>query len=143
MTGGSAALSTLTRAVPVLDSDTVVFEHVLAGVGLSGPAARLAGMLQAGFLAEAGWDPAERVVSPPAEHPLLGRTLCRVGGCLSTAHGTKTGGVCWRCFTWLTGQGFSVDGPTSGLRSAISRTTPPRPSSRTPNGSTCCAGPGI
>src|SRR5437879_2222486 len=62
VTGGSAALSTLTRAVPVLDSDTVVFEHVLAGVGLSGPAARLAGMLQAGFLAEAGWDPAERVV---------------------------------------------------------------------------------
>ena len=105
----AAALSTVTDAVPVLDTDSAIFDHVLAGVGLTGPAARLAGMLQAGFLTEAGWDPAARVLSPPAEHPLLGRTLCRVGVCLSTAHGTKTGGVCWRCFTWLTGQGLSVE----------------------------------
>ena len=106
---GSAALSTRTGSVPVLDCDAAAFEHVLAGVRLSGPAGRLAGMLEAGFLTEAGWDPAVRVLAPPPEHPLLGRTLCRVGVCLSTAHGTKTGGVCWQCFTWLTGQGLSVE----------------------------------
>jgi integrase len=101
----AAAAAPAVSAIP--DPDSV--DHVLVGVGLTGPAARLAGMLQAGFLIEAGWDPAARVLSPPAEHPLLGRTLCRVGVCLSTAHGTKTGGVCWRCFTWLTGQGLSVE----------------------------------
>ena len=92
----------------VTDTVTARLDHVLAGVELTGPAARLAGMLEAGFLTEAGWDPAARVLSPPAEHPLLGRTLCRVGGCPATAHGTKTGGVCWRCFTRLTGQGLAV-----------------------------------
>ena len=105
----AAGLDTLTDTVVVLDADTVIFDHVLAGVELTGPAARLAGMLQAGFLTEAGWDPAARVLSSPAEHPLLGRRLCRVGQCLSTAHGTKTGGVCWRCFTRLTVQGLSVE----------------------------------
>jgi len=93
----------------VTDSDNRAdLDHVLAGVALVGVAARLAGMLEAGFLTEAGWDPAARVMSLPAEHPLLGRTLCRVGGCPATAHGTKTGGACWRCFTSLTGQGLSV-----------------------------------
>ena len=104
---GAAAAAAAPAVSAIPDPDSV--DHVLVGVGLTGPAARLAGMLQAGFLTEAGWDPAARVLSPPAEHPLLGRTLCRVGVCLSTAHGTKTGGVCWRCFTWLTGQGFSVE----------------------------------
>ena len=92
----------------VTDTVTACLDHVLAGVELTGPAARLAGMLEAGFLTEAGWDPAARVLSLPAEHPLLGRTLCRVGGCPATARGTKTGGVCWRCFTRLTGQGLAV-----------------------------------
>jgi integrase len=99
----SGAAAAAVSAIP----DPGSFDHVLVGVGLTGPAARLAGMLEAGFLTEAGWDPGARVLSPPAAHPLLGRTLCRVGGCLSTAHGTKTGGVCWRCFTRLTGQGLS------------------------------------
>lgn len=78
--------------------DAVVFDHVLAGVGLDGPAARLAGLLGRGFLSEAGWDPVMRVLSLPAAHPLLGRTLCRVGGCSTTMH-AGTGGLCWRCFT--------------------------------------------
>ena len=101
-------LDTLTAVVLVSDANTVIVDDVLVGVGLTGPAARLAAMLQVGFLTEAGWDPAARVLSPPAEHPLLGRRLCRVGQCMSTAHGTKTGGVCWRCLTWLTRQGLAV-----------------------------------
>ena len=82
------------------------FDHVLAGVALTGPAARLAGLLDPAFLVEAGWDPMMRVLSLPAAHPLLGRTLCRVEGCSTTVHG-KTGGVCWHCFTRLRGQGLS------------------------------------
>lgn len=103
MTGGvsAAAVSAVTQP------DPAGFDHVLAGVRLVGPAARLAAMLEVEFLAEAGWDPAARVLSLPAAHPLLGRTLCRVGGCLSTAHATTTGGVCWRCFTRLTGEGMT------------------------------------
>jgi integrase len=91
----------------VTDPDPNDFDHVLAGMALVGPAARLAAMLEVEFLAGAGWDPAARVLSLPAAHPLLGRTLCRVGGCLSTAHATTTGGVCWRCFTRLTGEGMT------------------------------------
>ena len=72
-----------------------------------GSLSSLAAMLEVEMLTEAGWDPAARVLSLPAAHPLLGRTLCRVGGCLSTAHSAKTGGVCRRCFTRLTGDGLS------------------------------------
>lgn len=91
--------SVLAPAVsPVADS--AGFDHVLAGVALTGAAARLAGLLERGFLLEAGWDPVLRVLSLPAAHPLLGRTLCRVGGCSTTVHG-RTGGVCWHCFTRL------------------------------------------
>jgi integrase len=91
----------------VTGPDRAGFDHVLAGVALVGPAARLAAMLEVEMLTEAGWDPAARVLSLPAAHPLLGRTLCRVGGCLSTAHATTTSGVCWRCFTRLTGEGMT------------------------------------
>ena len=103
MTGGvsAAAVSAVT------EPDPAGFDHVLAGVRLVGPAARLAAMLEVEFLAGAGWDPAARVLSLPAAHPLLGRRLCRVGGCRSTTRGTTTGGVCGRCLTRLTGEGMS------------------------------------
>ena len=50
------------------------------------------------FLAGAGWDPVRLVLSPPAEHALLGRPVCRAGGCMTTAQvrarfpGTPLGG---------------------------------------------------
>ena len=88
-------------------AELVWFERVLAGVALAGPAAELAGRLDPGFLTEAGWDPVSRVLSPPAEHPLLGRAVCRVGGCTSTAHGGRAGIVCSSCRARLTGQGLS------------------------------------
>ena len=46
--------------------------HVLGGVKLSGAAARLAAVLDPAFLAEAGWDPRNRVFDLPAGHRLLG-----------------------------------------------------------------------
>jgi integrase len=102
VTGAAAA-----RAVPAAAGGGQ-FPAVLDGVALEGPAARLAGMLDGAFLAGAGWDPVTRVFFLPAGHRLLGRTLCRVGGCAATAHGTKTGGLCWRCFARLTRAGLSA-----------------------------------
>src|SRR5215813_4891037 len=84
------------------------FPAVLAGVVLDGPAARLAQMTDPAFLAEAGWDPATRVVSLPAAHPLLGRTLCRAEGCPATAH-AATPGLCWSCFARLRRAGMSAE----------------------------------
>jgi len=101
VSGAASAATTRSAAAAA-----VVFDHVLAGVGLDGPAARLAGLLERGFLIEAGWDPVMRVLSLPAAHPLLGRPLCRVGGCSTTMHG-RTGGLCWHCFTRLRAQGLS------------------------------------
>ena len=86
-------------------AESVWFEYVLAGVALAGPAAELGGRLDPGFLTDAGWDPVSRVLSPPAEHPLLGRTVCRVGGCTSTAHGGRAGIVCSSCRARLTAAG--------------------------------------
>jgi hypothetical protein len=85
-----------------------VFPRVLAGVELNGPAARLARVTDPAFLAEAGWDPAARVLSLPAAHPLLGRTLCRAGGCPATAH-AATPGLCWSCFARLRRAGMTAE----------------------------------
>jgi len=51
VSGAASAATTRSAAAAA-----VVFDHVLAGVGLDGPAARLAGLLERGFLIEAGWD---------------------------------------------------------------------------------------
>jgi len=96
-------------AAPARRPPSREFRHVLAGVVLDGPAARLAGMLDPAFLAEAGWDPASRVLSLPAGHQLLGRTLCRAEGCPATAHGTKAGALCWSCFARLRRAGMSAE----------------------------------
>ena len=107
MTGATAAALAATGRATAAAVDPVEFGHVLAGEAVAGMAAELADRLDPAFLTEAGWDPVGRVLSLPAEHSLLGRTVCRVGGCTSTAHGGPTGGVCWRCFTRLGAQGLT------------------------------------
>jgi hypothetical protein len=87
------------------EQDCGEFPHVLDGVVLIGAAARLAAMLDRGFFDEAGWDPRTRVLSLPAEHRLLGRTVCRVDGCQNTVQSGLP--VCHRCFTRLTRLGMS------------------------------------
>ena len=96
----------LQLAKPEITGPGREFARVLAGVMPDGQAARLAEMIDAAFLAEAGWDPGCRVLSLPAGHRLLGRTVCRVGGCATTAQ--PLAGVCFSCFTRLTGQGLSI-----------------------------------
>jgi integrase len=101
---------TAATALPVSSaaSGGRVFPGVLAGVELKGPAARLARVTDPAFLAEAGWDPAARVLWLPAAHPLLGRTLCRAGGCPATAH-AATPGLCWSCFARLRRAGMTAE----------------------------------
>jgi len=79
------------------------FPHVLRGVVLTGQAGALAGRLDPEFLAEAGWDPATRVWSPPAGHRLLGRPICAAPGCSTTANG-----VCLQCRRRLERRGLAV-----------------------------------
>jgi integrase len=95
------------RALPATGG-AAGYGHVLAGVELDGPAQRLAALLDPSFLSGAGWDPAGRVLSPPAGHRLPGRAVCRAGGCATTQH-TGLGGVCHRCFTRLAGQGMTAE----------------------------------
>ncbi len=122
------AVAALPRSGPVAGGRA--FPGVLAGVLLEGPAARLAQALDLAFLAEAGWDPASRVLSLPADHPLLGRVVCRVGGCTTTAR-QGLGGVCHRCLTRLSGQGMTLERITSAPQ------LPPLPAC-----ATACAVPG-
>ena len=108
MTGAGLAL-----AAPATTGSGPEFGHVLDGVPLKGTTARLASTLEPGFLAEAGWDPVSRVLAMPAAHPLLGRRLCRIGGCPATAHGTKAGGLCHQCSTRLQREGWSREAISS------------------------------
>jgi integrase len=85
----------------------IEFPHVLAGVGLHGPAAVLARALDKGLLAEAGWDPAARILFLPADHRLLGRKVCRVDECAGTAHNDYPD-ICHRCFTRLSRMGMTM-----------------------------------
>ena len=100
----SAAPSALALPVP---ENAGEFSHVLGGVALAGAAARLASMLERGFLDEAGWDPRMRVLRLPAQHRLLGRRVCRAGGCERTMRDGLPA-VCLRCFTRLTRLGMST-----------------------------------
>ena len=99
--------ATTVRALPAAGR-AAQHGHVLAGVELDGPAQRLAALLDPSFLSGAGWDPASRVLFLPAGHRLLGRAVCRAGGCATTEH-AGLGGVCHRCFTRLTGQGLTAE----------------------------------
>lgn len=68
--------------------------HVLAA-GADGPSAAIAQVIDPAFLAEAGWDPVRLVLFPPAGHPLLGRPVCRVPGCGTTA--ARSARICASC----------------------------------------------
>jgi integrase len=50
-------------------------------------ASRLAALTDPAFLAEAGWDPAARVLSLPPAHPLLGWRACPSPGCGNALYG--------------------------------------------------------
>jgi integrase len=101
----AAAGTAVSGGAPARFGNAGEFGHVLAGVVLDGPAAALATMLDPAFLAEAGWDPVTRVLTLPAEHQLLGRNVCRVSGCTTTARPGHD--LCYHCVNRLTRQGLT------------------------------------
>ncbi len=103
----ATALARAHPAAAPLPAAPMEFPHVLDDVVLDGAAVRLAGMLDRALLAEAGWNPAMRILFLPAQHRLLGRQVCRAGGCAGTVH-NDCPGVCYRCFTRLTGLGMTA-----------------------------------
>jgi integrase len=83
-------------------------EGLFAGrVLLDDRSAALAGRIDAAFLAEAGWDATTRVLTLPAEHPLLGRTFCRAPGCQTTCAAATR--VCLDCKRRLAAAGLGLD----------------------------------
>jgi integrase len=70
-------------------------------------AAAVMALVDPAFLAEAGWDPVTMALSPPADHPLLGRPVCRAGGCDNTAH--RPSRICMGCEQRLAEHGLSED----------------------------------
>jgi integrase len=84
------------RAAGAAATVPVAVPHVFAD-GAGGPASEVARAIDPAFLAEAGWDPVSLVLSPPAGHPMLGRPVCRVPGCGTTApRNTRTCASCQR-----------------------------------------------
>ena len=70
-------------------------ERVFGDRVIDAEAARWAAGLDAGFLAEVGWDASLLVLFPPAEHPLLGRAVCQAAGCATTVLARER--VCGSC----------------------------------------------
>jgi integrase len=81
--------------------------HVFAAEAVGERAAALAALVAPGFLAEAGWDAANLVLSPPPQHSLLGRPVCRVQGCSTTA--PERVRICASCQRRLVERSLSVD----------------------------------
>ncbi len=78
-----------------------------AGLELDRSRARLAGLLDPVFLAEAGWDAARLMLAPPPAHRLLGRPICQAPGCSTTA--TARSRICQSCSRRLAARGLGED----------------------------------
>ncbi|MGO9354560.1 MAG: tyrosine-type recombinase/integrase [Mycobacterium sp.] len=90
-------------------------------------AATIAAVIDPAFLAEAGWDPARRVLSFTPEHPLLGRSVCRAAGCSTTAPASSR--ICASCRRRLAEHGLGDDEIAS---------LPPRARQRSGRGPDAC-----
>jgi integrase len=102
----TAAIASLVAAAPGRAAGTAQAGHVFCGEQPLGEAvARLAGLIDPGFLAEAGWDRASRTLTPAAEHLLLGRPVCAAVGCLTTAKSATR--VCRGCVVRLAERGLT------------------------------------
>lgn len=93
-------------AVRAATGASVRCERVFGRVVVDLEAARWAERVDAGFLAEAGWDAALLTLFPPADHPLLGRPVCRAAGCATTAPTRER--VCFSCRRRLAELGLDI-----------------------------------
>jgi len=81
-------------------------DHVFGDRVVDAETARWAAHIDAGFLAEVGWDASLLVLFPPAEHPLLGRPVCRAAGCATTVLARQR--VCVSCQRRLAEHGLDI-----------------------------------
>jgi integrase len=82
--------------------------HVFAaGQPVDTAALQIAAVIDPVFVTEIGWDPVSMVLSPPPEHRLLGRPVCRAVGCATTA--TNRERICFTCRRRLTEHGLGAD----------------------------------
>jgi integrase len=81
-------------------------DHVFGDRLVDAETTRWAGCIDAGFLAEVGWDATLLVLFPPAEHPLLGRPVCRAPGCATTAPARDR--LCQGCHRRLRERGLGL-----------------------------------
>lgn len=102
-------------------------EHVLGERLADAETARWAGRVDPAFLAEVGWDEQQLMLFLPADHPLLGRSVCRAPGCEATA--SVGGRTCVSCQRRLVAHGLILD--------EIER-LPARPRSRQRQGPSGC-----
>ncbi|MBN1174049.1 MAG: site-specific integrase [Micromonosporaceae bacterium] len=79
----------------------------VAGRAECGAAAGLRGLLDPGFLAEAGWDAQSLVLRLPDDHRLLGRPVCRADGCDASARGASR--ICRGCEIRLARHGLGAE----------------------------------
>jgi integrase len=81
--------------------------NVFAAARVDRHTAGIAAVIDPAFLAEAGWDAARLLLTPPPDHPLLGRAVCRAKGCSTTAPDRSR--VCASCRRRLAEHGLDVD----------------------------------
>ena len=77
-------------------------------IGAGMDAEAVMALVDPAFLAEAGWDGQMMVLSPPADHPLLGRPVCRAAGCDNTAR--RPSNICTGCQQRLAEHGLGEEG---------------------------------
>jgi integrase len=90
-------------------------EALGAGGAVEPKAARLAALIDAAFLAEAGWDPLTRVLSLPPEHAQLGWRLCPTHGCANQVYGRDQ--MCGRCRSGGANLSIDKDAAVAGVGS--------------------------
>lgn len=71
------------------------------------PLGRITAMIDAGFLAEMGWDPDRLVLAPPPGHRLVVRPVCRIEDCTNTAPSRRS--ICAACGRRLSAAGLADD----------------------------------
>jgi integrase len=102
LVGSVASSDSAVTAATVNDA-----RHVFAAAGIDPHTARIAALIDPGFLTETGWDPDRLVLAPPPDHRLLVRPVCRAEGCSTTAPARAR--VCTGCRRRLTEHGLGAD----------------------------------
>jgi integrase len=104
----SAVAKASTAAMSLSEIDTASARHVFAAVArVDSPAARIAVLIDPGFLTEVGWDPDRLVLAPRPGHRLLVRPVCRAEGCARTA--PTRARICTLCRSRLAEHGLRVE----------------------------------